>query len=269
MASARHLLTHRLVHFMHPIMRPSNETRHDAETLRGMIREWASLVGRSSSVDEIDFGPDVIRSVSLGPPVSETAIRRWESTHGFSLPFGLKKWMTLSDGLVVNGLHWIHPLRCIGPSVRFGHDDRLLQQPLSWYEFSNPADSPLNMDLIVSPEDSDDRTPIFVTGEEHAEDSCRIIAHHFSEWFENVIRTGFVPYWTSSPSLGDPIAVHYANMAPPKLPPKLCLICKPVGEELIRGSDERELMRSYRLNREELELIITAFQYRRQKSAGR
>ena len=217
------------------------------------------------------FWPEqACRSVVLGPPVPEAALTNWETTHGFRLPFGLKQWLMIADGLMVDDVRWIHPLRCIGPTVRFSPGPVLLQQPASWYEFGNPFDSPVNMDLVVEQDGIDRSTPIFTSVTE-ADDSFRVIAGNFTQWFLRVIEAGFRPYWNfdnESESI-DPIALHYASLQPPKLPPKLCLLCVSVGDQLRSGIDERELMKIHELNRSELEMIISAYQYRRQKSMSR
>lgn len=176
----------------------------------------------------------------------------------------------ISDGLMVDDVRWIHPLRCIGPTVRFSPGPVLLQQPASWYEFGNPFDSPVNMDLIVDQEGFDGNTPIFASFSE-AHDSFRVIAGNFKQWFERVIQVGFRPFWNFD-EVGekiDPVDLHYAILQPPKLPPKLCLLCVSVGDQLRSGIDERELMKKHELNRSELEMIISAYQYRRQKSKSR
>ncbi len=239
--------------------------------LRTAIERWREAVAPPGMPQS---GPDDcvidMRSVQLGPPLSESQLARWESTHAYRLPFGLKRWLAISDGLMVDGVRWIHPIRCIGPTVRFRPGSVLLQQPASWYEFGNPNDSPVNMDLIFTTERDDESTPIFVSMSE-PEETFRVVADHFAQWFENVIAAGFRPFWTSLPQDRpvDPVTLHYARVKPPKLPPKLCLICKQVGDQLISGQDERELMRRHDLSREELESLISAYQYRQQKSLTR
>lgn len=210
------------------------------------------------------------RTVVLGPPVPESALTNWETTHGYHLPFGLKRWLMISDGLMVDDVRWIHPIRCIGPTVRFRPGNMLLQQPPSWYEFGNPYDSPVNMDLVVDQDGFDGKTPIFTSVSE-ADDSFRVIARNFSQWFLRVIDAGFRPFWNFDEDAEriDPVDLHYASLQPPKLPPKLCLLCVSVGDQLRNGIDERELMKKHELNRSELEMIISAYQYRRQKSMSR
>lgn len=240
-------------------------------SLRAAIDRWREAIASIESpstdtvVDQIDALP-----VELGPPLGDDHIERWEETHGFRLPVSLKHWLAISDGLVVDGVRWIHPIRCIGPTVRFRPGAVLLQQPASWYEFGNPHDSPVNMDLIASTHGDDESTPIFVSTSE-SEEAFRVVANRFAEWFERVIASGFRPFWTKEPAGTwiDPVALHYARMQPPKLPPKLCLICQDVGDRLSGGADERELMRQHDLNRDELESLISAYQYRRQKLLSR
>jgi hypothetical protein len=246
----------------------------DRQRLESAMRQWREEVAILPDRPRFSFFPQEaegsIRSVELKPPATESAITNWEATHAYNLPFGLKKWLRISDGLMVNGVRWIHPLRCIGPTVRFQPGGVLLQQPASWYEFGNPYDAPVNMDLLVTPEDSDGRTPVFVSISD-ADDSFRVIADHFTEWFERVVAASFGPFWNSGDlaSNPDPVELHYASLQPPKLSPKLCKICVSVGDALSNGEDERELMKTHEINRTELEQIISAYQYRRQKSISR
>jgi len=246
----------------------SQTSRNALRTVIDRWRESVAALGNPQSVPEdgeIDF-----RTVQLGPPLSELQLARWEATHAYRLPFGLKRWLAISDGLEVDGVRWIHPIRCIGPTVRFRPGAVLLQQPTSWYEFGNPNDAPVNMDLIFTTERDDESTPIFVSMSE-PEESFRVVADHFSQWFENVIAAGFQSYWTTlaHDRRIDPVALHYARVKPPKLPPKLCLICQQVGDQLTNGLDERDLMRRHDLSRDELESLISAYQYRQQKSLSR
>jgi hypothetical protein len=42
-----------------------------------------------------------------------------------------------------------------------------------------------------------------------------------------------------------------------------------VGEKLASGGDDRTIMRNYQLNRDDLEQVVDAFQYRSIKKASR
>lgn len=244
-----------------------------SQSLESALDRWRNAVATGDETILRFDGPRVepaFRSVVLGSPVAEASLTNWETTHGFRLPFGLKQWLKISDGLMVDDVRWIHPLRCIGPTVRFSPGPVLLQQPASWYEFGNPYDSPVNMDLVVDQAGFDGKTPIFASVPE-SDDSFRVIADNFTQWFLRVIEAGFQPFWNFD-EVGeriDPVALHYASLQPPKLPPKLCKLCVSVGDQLRSGIDERELMKQHELNRTELEMIISAYQYRRQKSMSR
>jgi len=243
------------------------------QSLESVLDRWRTAVASGGDPVNLSLGHNdqsPFRSIEFGPPVAESALAQWESTHAFRLPFGLKQWLKISDGLMVDDVRWIHPLRCIGPTVRFSPGPVLLQQPASWYEFGNPYDSPVNMDLIVDQDGFDGHTPIFASLSE-TDDSFRVIAGNFTHWFLRVIAAGFTPFWNSEDQGEhvDPVALHYASLKPPKLPPKLCLLCLSVGDQLRGGTDERELMKKHDLNRNELEMIISAYQYRQQKSLSR
>lgn len=245
-----------------------NSTRN---ALRTAIDHWRQAVSANvASWIDTDRDDFEVFELELGPPLGQAQLARWESTHGFRLPFGLKCWLAIADGLVVNGVRWIHPIRCVGPTVRFGPGGGLLQQPASWYEFGNPNDSPVNMDLIFTADRDEEPAPIFVSTAE-PEEAYRVVARHFAEWFENVIAAGFQPYWTTAAPAEwvDPVALHYGRVSPPKLSPKLCRICKQVGDQLSDGADERVLMARHGLSRGELESLISAYQYRRAKTRNR
>ncbi|MBI1324113.1 hypothetical protein GC170_13135 [bacterium] len=244
-----------------------------SQSLEAALDRWLMAVGNSDEPVRKAAGhatEAVCGSFALGPPVPESTLTNWETTHGYLLPFGLKQWLMISDGLLVDEVRWIHPLRCIGPTVRFSPGSVLLQQPASWYEFGNPFDSPVNMDLVVDQNGFDGKTPIFASVSE-ADDSFRVIAGNFTQWFLRVIESGFRPFWNfdRDGERVDPVDLHYASLQPPKLPPKLCLLCVSVGDQLRSGIDERELMKRHDLNRSELEMIISAYQYRRRKSMSR
>jgi hypothetical protein len=248
------------------------DTAQIASELLQTLEKWRSSVGASALLTSHyqAFSRFLqTNSVCLAPPVSQTAIEAWEEAHCFQLPESLKHWLRLSNGLYVNHSHWIHPLRSIGPTVRFTSSERLLQQPLSWYEFGNPNDWPVNIDLITVNHDQNSDASIFVTSDETGPAQPRIIAKSFKDWFLKLMDNTFCHEFSSvfHENLGDPISEHYRNIKPPKLQPELCMKCKSVGELLLGGKDERQVMKLFNLNRDELEQVINAFQYRREKSS--
>jgi hypothetical protein len=203
------------------------------------------------------------QTIRLASPASAIALRSWETSHGHFLPDSLKAWLMLSNGLVIDGFQWIHPLRSIGPTVRFSPSSRLLLQPSSWYEFGNPHEMPVNLDILQHKHDA----PVFIVGDESHNDPPRILAKNFKDWFQTAIESNFSRFWqdTETYNLGDPVQLHYLRRQPVKLSPRLCKLCTIVGDELHKGTNEHHLMKSHQINRDELEVIIDVYQYRRFK----
>ena len=245
--------------------------------IRGLTQWLASAHPDQSNLIDLDSLPAKLqnRRFVLAKPASESEIQTWENAHHLILPSGLREWLKLSNGLVIDGFQWIHPLRSIGPTIRFSPSRSLMIQPASWYEFGNPNDSPVNLDLIHADlshtQNSQQDSPVFVVGAETESDPPRIISQSFTDWLIQLARSEFHDYWSNSPlvHLGDPIESHYRRKIPPKLSPKLCKICIEVGEKLTSGGDDRTIMRNYQLNRDDLEQIVDAFQYRSIKNASR
>jgi hypothetical protein len=241
-----------------------------SQWLAGLDHPQAKLIDMDSLAAKLQN-----RRFVLAKPASESEIQRWEHAHHLILPSGLREWLNISNGLVIDGFQWIHPLRSIGPTIRFSPSRSLIIQPSSWYEFGNPNDSPVNLDLIQAdlsqPQNSQTESPVFVVGAETEADPPRIIRHSFTDWLIQLARSGFHDDWSSSPltHLGDPIESHYRRKKPPKLAPRLCEICMEVGEKLASGGDDRTIMRNYQLNRDDLEQVVDAFQYRSIKKASR
>lgn len=248
------------------------DTAHLASEFLTTLEKWRSGVGASAlSATNSQALSKFLQSNSVGLalPASQNAIEAWEKAHCFQLPESLKHWLRLSNGLYVNDSHWIHPLRSIGPTVRFTSSERLLQQPVSWYEFGNPNDWPVNFDLITVNHDLKSDALIFVTSDETGRAHPRIIAESFKSWFLRLMENAFSHHFSGifHENLGDPISEHYRNIKPPKLQSELCLNCKSIGELLLSGKDERQVMKQFNLNRDELEQVVNAFQYRREKSS--
>lgn len=210
--------------------------------------------------------------VKLEVPASTEEISNWEKQHGYLLPEHLRLWLQLSNGLTINGSRWIHPLRSIGPTVRFDASSRILHQPDSWYEFGNPNDWPVNFNLLFSTDQRAANPVVFIANDRNTETGLRIIAQNFRDWFICVMENLFKPSDSGifPDNLGDAFEHHYRNIHPPKLSPELCKICQEIGEKLAAGSSERSLMKEYQLDRHQLEQVVDAFQYRREKrsSAG-
>ncbi len=208
--------------------------------------------------------------IEFSRPASIDDISQWEERHRHHLPIALKAFLKLSNGLKINGTQWIHPLKSIGPAIRFHTSTRIFHQPVSWYEFGNPADIPANIDLLSTKIDTDSPDPVFILGDGERELKPRVIASGFRAWFYLAMEAAFEIEFLNheSRNLGDPIEAHYRLKKPPKLSPRHCKICSSVGEKLSSGLNERQIMREFQLNREDLEQILDAFQYRREKMAG-
>ncbi|MCY2935055.1 MAG: hypothetical protein NT172_12920 [Planctomycetota bacterium] len=210
------------------------------------------------------------RRFQLAKPASSDQISQWHDSHSLKLPSSLQNWLRKSNGLLIDGYQWIHPVGSIGPAIRFSPSLSLLIQPFSWYEFGNPNDSPVNFDLIPDSARRTSDVPVFVVGTETPADPPRIIASSFSHWVIQLIESGFHDDWSNTPgiNLGDPIHDHYRRKVPPKLSPRLCKICREVGEMLTSGAGERSVMRTYGLTHEEFEQVVDAFQHRCLKIAS-
>lgn len=252
--------------------RPIPEPVERASAFLRVLNDWRSRVGVPPLSE-----PQKLKIMTflesnrfeIYPPATDAAIENWEKDHGFLLPESFKHWLRLSNGLSINGTRWIHGLRSIGPTVRFFASDRLLLQPISWYEFGNPNDWPVNFDLISLKLNPTNIEPVFLTCEDCLHDQLRIIAFGFKDWFLKLMDSAFDPDVTSvfSGTLGDPVREHYRHVTPPKLRPEHCRNCNKIGELLVEGQDERQIMQQFGLTRHDLEQVINAFQYRREKMA--
>lgn len=249
---------------MHSTKAMPDETmiHHSVQTLN----DWLAYAGLGPLAPEVETQIREridAQTIKLDRPATPEQVAAWEESHGFKLPEGLKRWLLFSNGLSVDGSQWIHPLRSIGPTVRFSPSSRLLMQPSTWYEFGNPNETPVNFDGVSN----DHEAVIFIVGDETHDNPPRIIARSFNQWFSQLISTNFAEFWHDRYRyhLGDPVQSHYERREPIRLAPRLCKLCKPVGEELLRGTSERSVMKNFEINRDEMEQIIDVFQYRRIK----
>lgn len=203
-------------------------------------------------------------------PATDDDLQSWEDRYRNRLPIALKAFLKISNGLKIDGTQWLHPLKSIGPAIRFYSSSRIFQQPASWYEFGNPADIPANIDLLSTSTEIHSPDPVFILSEYNQEFTPRVIAEGFKDWFYQALESAFEIDCMNheTKNLGDPIQAHYRLKKPPKLSPQHCLICTSVGEKLASGQNERQIMREFDINRDDLETIIDAFQYRREKKAG-
>jgi hypothetical protein len=194
------------------------------------------------------------------PPADPGAIAAWENRHGFRLPAGLRAWMLLSNGLYRGG-PLVHPISAIGPMVIFGRMTDLLIQPESWFELGNPSVETVCVDLAYRWPGGGH--PIFVSGDEEAGTSPRIIARSFEEWFLELLRRGGREYWLEpgSADLGDPWAAHRRFTPQPELPGRLRRFAPIVRSLVSARVDEREIAARTGLDHEDLEAIIRHVQH--------
>ena len=246
---------------------------HNAYLIK-IIESWMDAIGFAFDErpdfaqirDKIEAG---LIAFEFYKPATDLEIETWETNHCHRLPVSLKKLLKITNGIKINGTQWVHPLRSIGPAVRFYSSSRIFHQPISWYEFGNPADIPANIDLLVYEDENNCNSPVFIFGESDFNLPPRVIANGFTQWFLQSIESCFEIEMLNgqAKNLGDPIQTHYSLKTPPKLSPQHCQLCSRVGEKLTNGHSERQIMNEFKLSRDDLETIIDAFQYRREKMA--
>jgi hypothetical protein len=197
-----------------------------------------------------------------GPGVTLGDLRAWESRHGFRLPQGLSDWLLLADGLEGRTGPIIHPLRAIGPMIRFvrAPGDPVIQ-PESWYEFGNPGSETVCLDLAYSWPGGD--APVFASGDDRLGVSPRIIATGFDSWFYNVIRDGGRAYWQDPgfASLGDPWTEHRRRTPAPILPDRLRPLADAARAHLNPDADERRVASELGISTVELEALFRYLQH--------
>lgn len=221
--------------------------------------DWGGIEEGLAPDDEVlaagFTGADAFR-----PPVDPGAIAAWENRHGFRLPAGLRAWMLLSNGLYRGG-PLIHPISAIGPMVIFGRMTDLWIQPESWFELGNPGVETVCVDLAYRWPGGGH--PIFVSGDDAAGASPRIIARSFEEWFLELLRRGGREYWLEpgSPDLGDPWEAHRRFTPRPELPGRLHRFAAVVRSLVSAHVDEREIASRTGLDHEDLEAVIRHVQH--------
>ncbi|MFM7319183.1 MAG: SMI1/KNR4 family protein, partial [bacterium] len=192
-----------------------------------LIERWLTDVGISQDqrpnlkkiAAKIENG---VISVEFYRPASDDELQSWEDRYRHHLPMALKSFLKISNGLKVDGTQWLHPLKSIGPAIRFYSSLRIFQQPASWFEFGNPSDIPANIDLLSTSAVTHSPDPVFILTEGDHEFKPRVIAEGFKDWFHQALESAFEIHCMNheSKNLGDPIHAHYRLKKPPKLSPK-------------------------------------------------
>ncbi len=239
-----------------------------ADRLELAIGQWAKaacvpgswLPSLETVRERLPNGNRVLRS-----PASVQMLDDWESRHGFTLPKGLRAWLSLSNGFYpVNGPA-IHPISAIGPMVPFARVPGLLVQPESWFELGNPNEAEtICIDLAYRWLPGGD-APIFTSGDDLTGNPPRLIAPSFQTWMARLLREGGRPYWLDPgfDGLGDPWGEHRLRAPTPLLPdrlePLLGRLQQPINPEL----DDFALASLLEISRPDAEALLRHLQHAR------
>jgi hypothetical protein len=221
---------------------------------------WGGIDARLSPDPEAlasGFGGDV---ESCRPGAAPGSIIAWEDRHGYRLPYALKAWLRLSNGLFGSG-PLIHPLPAIGPMIPFARVPGMIVQPESWFELGNPNLQTICIDLAYRlPGGS---FPIFTSGDDACDSRPRLIARSFEEWFLELLRQGGREYWFDPgfADLGDPWQSHRRHVAYPALSARLQPFADRVARLVPSGADERKIASSLGLSRGDVESILRYLQH--------
>lgn len=235
------------------------------------VAKWVSVMGisprraPSASAIEARFGHV---SDPCRPGTTPREIAAWERRHGYKLPEGLRVWLSLSNGLYVDG-PLIHPLSAIGPMVPFASVPELVVQPESWFELGNPNVETVCVDLGY-------RWPrgghsIFTSGDDVTQSPPRVIACSFESWFLEILRHGGREYWFDPgfQALGDPWEAHRAHAPVPPLPARLRSLA-PLALPLMRpGVDDRSVASELGITRGDVETLFRHLQHGHGATNGR
>ena len=234
-----------------------------ASQLRELVDCWMAWGGidesLAPSLDELESGfggpSDPTR-----PGAEPAVINAWEHRHSYRLPYGLRAWLMLSNGLFREG-PLIHPIAAIGPMVIFSRIHDLLVQPESWFELGNPNVETVCIDLAYRWPSGG--YPVFSSGDEALGSSPRIIARSFEEWFLELLRHGGTEYWCDSgfEDFGDPWQAHRHYTPQPELPAHLLPFTKLVLPMMQARVEEREIARSLGLSDTDVELLFRHLQH--------
>jgi hypothetical protein len=234
-----------------------------ASQLRELVHCWMAWGG-------IDLGlvpsPEALEAGFGGavepcrPGADPRMIAAWEHRHAYRLPWGLRAWLMLSNGLYREG-PLIHPITAIGPMVIFSQIHDLMVQPESWFELGNPGAETVCIDLAYHWPGGG--CPIFSSGDPETGTAPRIIARNFEEWFLDLLRTGGRQYWldTDFVDLGDPWQAHRRYTPQPDLPDRLRPLAEQVRPLMQARVEEREIARMLGLPDGDVELLFRHLQH--------
>jgi hypothetical protein len=227
------------------------------------VRRWMALGGIATRLAPDPHTPESVfpdRQDACRPGADPRAIAAWEDRHDYRLPFGLRTWLMLSNGLYRSG-PLIHPLSAIGPMIPFARIPGMIVQPESWFELGNPNLQTICIDLGYRLPGAGN--PIFTSGDDTRSSPPRIIARSFDEWFIELLRQGGREYWfdTDFEDHGAPWPSHRRHAMVPLLCERLRAFAEPAWPLLLAGADEREIAERLGLSRTDVELILRHLQH--------
>jgi hypothetical protein len=231
--------------------------------LRELVKCWMAWGGINL---ELAPSPEALERAFGGaaqpcrPGADPRMIAAWEHRHGYRLPWGLRAWLMLSNGLYLQG-PLIHPISAIGPMVVFSRIHDLMVQPESWFELGNPNVETVCIDLAYRWPGGGH--PVFTSGDAESHTSPRIISRSFEEWFLALLRAGGREYWLDPEfvDLGDPWKAHRRYTPQPALPDRLRPLIDRILPLLQARTEEREIARILGLCHADVELLFRHLQH--------
>ncbi|MGC8638482.1 MAG: SMI1/KNR4 family protein [Isosphaeraceae bacterium] len=220
---------------------------------------WGGIdLGLAPSPEAVAAGFD--NADPCRPGADPRMIAAWEHRHGYRLPWGLRAWLMLSNGLYREG-PLIHPITAIGPMVIFSRIHDLMVQPESWFELGNPSNETVCIDLAYRWPGGG--CPVFTSGDPETGTAPRIIARNFEEWFLDLLRVGGREFWLDADfvDLGDPWQAHRRYTPQPELPDRLRPLTDQVRPLMRARVEEREIARMLGLPHGDVELLFRHLQH--------
>lgn len=239
--------------------------------LQDVVSGWAFAVGIAPA--QLPSAEQLASFEASGalcrPGSSPREIAAWERRHGFRLPFGLRTWLELSNGLDMDG-PLIHPLTAIGPMIPFARVPDLLVQPESWFELGNPRTETICIDLAYAWPATGGCCPLFSSGDDERASAPRIIAASFEAWLLRLLKERGREFWFDPgfTPLGDPWDEHRRQTPAPPLPAHLEHLAQHVRPLMSPGADDRSIADQLGITRGDLEAIFRHLQHCHADRAG-